>query len=141
MPFEVPTESFNATAWAANKALRLNQREASILQNFIADYESFWDVSGSDKTETIDGEQVTTFVGGGCIHTTEEMQAIIDALGTAVFMAIATAASKMIAYIEDNGGTVPDRYKSPAFDYTIGPGGIVLTGLASVWAVPEKNEE
>ncbi len=137
MPFEVPTRpTFDADLWAQNKVLKLNQREVSVFGEFIGDYQSFWEVSGADKTETIDGVEVTTFVGGGSRHTVEEMQSILDAIGTAGFVAVATASSKMIAYIEDNGGTVPDRYKTAAFEYTIGPSGIVLTKLADAWAVP-----
>jgi hypothetical protein len=137
MPFDVPTRpAFDAALWAENKVLKLNQREVSVFGEFIGDYQSFWEVSGADKTETIDGVEVTTFVGGGSRHTVEEMQAILDSIGTAGFVAVATASSKMIAYIEDNGGTVPDRYKTAAFEYTIGPSGIVLTKLADVWAVP-----
>jgi hypothetical protein len=137
MPFEVPTRpTFDADLWAQNKVLKLNQREVSVFGEFIGDYQSFWEVSGADKTETVDGVEVTTFVGGGSRHTVEEMQAIIDAIGTAGFVAVATASSKMIAYIEDNGGTVPDRYKTAAFEYTIGPSGIMLTKLADAWAVP-----
>lgn len=136
MPFEVPTLTFNAALWAANKAERLNQREVSVFQGFVSDYESFWEVSGSEKTETIDGEEVTTFVGGGSRHTVEEMQEILNKFG-AGFLTITAAATKMIEYIEANGGVVPDRYKSPAFDYTIGPSGITLTKLADVWAAPK----
>jgi hypothetical protein len=137
MPFEVPTRpTFDATLWAENKVLKLNQREVEVFRNFINDYESFWEVSGADGTKVVDGVSVTTFVGGGSRHTVEEMQAILDAIGTAGFVAVATASSKMIAYIEDNGGTVPDRYKTAAFEYTIGPSGIVLTKLADAWAVP-----
>ena len=137
MPFEVPTRpTFDADLWAQNKVLKLNQREVSVFGEFIGDYQSFWEVSGSDKTETVDGVEVTTFVGGGSRHTVEEMQAILDAIGTAGFVAVATASSKMSAYIEDNGGTVPDRYKTAAFEYTIGPSGITLTKLSDAWAVP-----
>jgi hypothetical protein len=137
MPFEVPNRpTFDAALWAENKVLKLNQREVEVYRNFINDYESFWEVSGSDKTETVDGVEVTTFVGAGSRHTVEEMQAILDAIGTAGFVAVATASSKMIAYIEDNGGTVPDRYKTAAFEYTIGPSGITLTKLSDAWAVP-----
>ena len=137
MPFEVPTRpTFDADLWAQNKVLKLNQREVSVFGEFIGDYQSFWEVSGADKTETVDGVEVTTFVGGGSRHTVEEMQAILDAIGTAGFVAVATASSKMIAYIEDNGGVVPDRYKTAAFEYTIGPSGIMLTKLADAWAVP-----
>lgn len=141
MPFEVPTRpTFDAALWAENKILKLNQRETELFRNFINDYESFWEVSGSDKTETVDGVEVTTFVGGGSRHTVEEMQAILDAIGTAGFIAVGTASSKMIAYIEDNGGTIPDRYKSAAFDYEITQSSIKLTKLADVWAVPVVEE-
>jgi len=134
MPFEVPTRpTFDAALWAENKVLKLNQREGNIFRDFIGDYESFWEVSGSE----VDG----VFVGGGSRHTVEEMQAILDAIGTAGFIAVATASSKMIAYIEENGGVIPDRYKTAAFEYELGPSGITLTKLADVWAVPPVVEE
>ena len=141
MPFDVPTESFNASEWAANKIRRINQREVAIYTDFINDYQAFWEVSGSDKTEMIDGKEVTTFVGGGSRHTVEEMQAILNKIGMAGFGAVATAASKMISYIEDNGGVVPDRYKAPAFEYKLGPDGMTLTKLSDAWAVPPKKDE
>jgi hypothetical protein len=118
----------------------MNQRAEQIFNDFVNDYQAFWEVSGSDKTETINGVEVTTFVGGGSRHSVEEMQAVLDIIGTAGFLAVATAAANQIAYIEGNGGSVPDRYKSSAFEYTIGQSGIKLTKLADAWVVPPEKE-
>jgi hypothetical protein len=136
MPFEVPTESFNSTEHATNKVLRANQLEALILQQFKASFEDFWGVSGSDKTETVDGEEVTTFVGGGSRYSVEEMQSILNTLG-ATAIQIMTAAAGLVQFIDAAyPGVLQDRYKTAAFEYTIGPSGITLTKLSDAWAVP-----
>ncbi len=141
MPFEVPTETFNTTEHAKNKVLRANQLEELILQQFKASYEDFWGVSGSDKTETIDDEQVTTFVGGGSRYSVEEMQGIINTLG-ATAIEIMTAASGLTAFIDAAyAGVLPARYKAAAFEYTLGPSGITLTKLTDIWAVPQEPVE
>jgi hypothetical protein len=136
MPFEVPTETFNATEHAKNKVLRANQLEALILQQFKASYEDFWGVSGSDKAETVDEVEVTTFIGGGSRYSVEEMQSIINTLG-ATAIQIMTAAAGLVEFIDAAyPGVLKDRYKGSAFDYTIGPSGITLTKLSDAWAVP-----
>ena len=141
MPFEVPTRpTFDAALWAENIVIGLNQYEESVVRGFIWNYEALWGVSGSDQKKTIDGEEVIVFVGNGCRHTIEQMQAIIDVLG-AGFIQMKTAADSMIAYIESQGGVVPDRYKAAAFEYELVPSGIKLTKLADVWAIPVVVEE
>jgi len=135
MPFEVPTSTFNAVEHATNKVLRSNQLEESILQQFKASYEDFWGVSGSDATNEVDGVQVTTFTGGGSRYTVEEMQSIVTTLG-ATAIAIMTAAGGLVQFIDAAyPGVLEDRYKSAAFEYTVGAG-ITLTKLADAWAVP-----
>jgi hypothetical protein len=140
MPFEVPTASFDATEHARNKVLRSNQLEELILQQYKASYEDFWGVSGSDKTETVDGEQVTTFVGGGSRYSVEEMQTVLGVLG-ATAIQIMTAANGLVTFIDASyPGVLPDRYKTAAFEYTLGPGGITLTKLSDAWAAPVAEE-
>ena len=141
MPFEVPTEQFNSTEHAKNKVLRANQLEALILQQFKASFEDFWGVSGSDKTETVDGEEVTTFVGGGSRYSVEEMQSIINTLG-ATTLQIMTAAAGLTQFIEAAyPGVLPERYKATAFEYKLGSDGMTLTKLSDAWAVPPKKDE
>ena len=146
MPFEVPASTFNALEHATNKALRANQLEVTILQQFKASYEDFWGVSGSDKTETVKGDpdatpptedtQVTTFVGAGSRYSVEEMQSILNVLG-ATAIQILTAAAGLVQFIElAYPSVLADRYKVAAFDYTIGPSGLTLTGLNSAWVPP-----
>ena len=133
MPFEVPTRpAFDASLWAENIVIGLNQYEESVVLGFIANYEALWGVSGSEGTDGV-------FVGGGCRHTLEQMQAIIDVFGVG-FIQMKTAADSMIAYIISQGGVVPERYMSAAFEYELGPSGIELTKLADVWAVPVVEE-
>ena len=127
MPFEVPTKPFDAIEHAKNKVLRANQLEELILQQFKANYEDFWGVNGSDKTETIDKEQVTTFVGGGSRYSVEEMQSMGAASGLTQFI--------LAAYPE----SLPPRYQAAAFDYKVDGGRIVLTQLSDAWSTPKKG--
>ena len=141
MPFELPSRpTFDAALWAENIILSLNQFEESVVRGFISNYEALWGVSGSDQKKIVDEEEVTVFVGNGCRHTIEEMQAIIDVIG-AGFINVKAAADSMIAYIKSQGGEIPERYLSAAFEYELGPSGIKLTKLADVWAVPVVEEE
>jgi hypothetical protein len=136
MPFEVPTLTFNALEHATNKALRANQLEVTILEQFKASYEDFWGVSGSETTNEVDGVQVTTFVGGGSRYSVAEMQSIITTLG-ATAIAIMTAAGGLVQFIDiAYPGVLADRYKGAAFDYTVGPSGLTLSELNAAWAVP-----
>lgn len=137
MPFELPEKpTFDATEWSRNKILFLNDYEASVIKGFIRSYEVFWEVSGQDVTKEVDGQQVTVFVGNGSRHTVEEMQACVDLIGIQGFVSIKTSSDAMIKYIESQGGSVPDRYKSSAFEYELTQNGIKLTKLADVWAKP-----
>jgi hypothetical protein len=138
MPFEVPTTTFNALEHATNKALRANQLEETILEQFKASYEDFWGTSGSDATKEVDGVQVSAFVGGGSRYTVEEMQSIVNVLG-ATAIQILTAAAGLVQFIDvAYPGVLADRYRVAAFDYTIGPSGLTLTGLKSAW-VPQTE--
>lgn len=137
MPFELPEKpTFDATEWSRNKILFLNDYEESVIKGFIRSYEVFWEVSGQDVTKEVDGQQVTVFVGNGSRHTVEEMQACVDLIGIQGFVSIKTSSDAMIKYIESQGGSVPDRYKSSAFEYELTQNGIKLTKLADVWAKP-----
>ena len=139
MPFEVPTESFNANEHARNKLIRANQLEQIILHQFVASYEDFWGVSGSDQTTEVDGEQVTAFVGAGSVYTVEQMQLILDAMPQATAIDVLTDAAQLVGFIDlAYPGVLADRYKTAAFTYTIGQSGITLTGLAAAWTPPEE---
>jgi hypothetical protein len=127
---------FNAHEHATNKALRSNQLEKMIVQQFKAAYEDFWGVSGSESTNEVDGYQVTTFVGGGSRYSVSEMQSILNALG-ATAIEILTAADGLVQFIETYyPGTLEERWKWAAFDYTPGPSGLTLSELNAEWAVP-----
>lgn len=139
MPFEVPEQPFNANEHARNKLLRANQLEQVILQQFVAAYEDFWGVSGSDQTTDADGEQVTAFVGAGSVYTVDQMQSVLDAMPQATAIDVLTDAAQLVGFIEmAYPGVLADRYKTAAFTYTIGQSGITLTGLESAWTPPEE---
>jgi hypothetical protein len=139
MPFEVPTESFNANEHARNKLIRANQLEQVILQQFVAAYEDFWGVSGSDKLTEGDGEQVTTFVGAGCVYTVAQMQSVLNAMPMATAIDVLTDAAQLVGFIDlAYPGVLADRYKTAAFTYTIGQSGITLIALHSAWTPPEE---
>lgn len=140
MPFEVPTSTFNAQEHATNKVLRSNQLEVTILEQFKAAYEDFWGVSGSDDVKGVDEGQVPTFVSTGSRYSVTQMQAILDVIG-ATAIQILTAAAGLVQFIEAAyPGVLEERYKGTAFDYTIGPSGLTLTGLNSAWTPPQVEE-
>lgn len=139
MPFEVPTQAFNANEHARNKLIRANQLEQVILQQFVAAYEDFWGVSGSDQTTEVDGQPVTQFVGAGSVYTVEQMQSVLDAMPQAIAIDVLTDAAQLVGFIDTAyPGVLPDRYKTAAFAYSIGQSGIVLSGLQPAWA-PSKE--
>lgn len=140
MPFEVPTSAFNAQEHATNKVLRSNQLEETILQQFKSAYEDFWGVSGSDDVKGIDEGQSPTFASNGSRYSVAEMQSIIDILGVTAIQ-ILTAAAGLVQFIDAAyPGVLEDRYRGAAFDYTIGPSGLTLTGLNSAWVPPTVEE-
>lgn len=126
MPFEVPTSTFNAQEHATNKALRANQLEQTILQQFKASYEDFWGVSEN----------------AGSRYSVEEMQSILNILG-ATAIQIMTGAAGLVQFIDlAYPDVLENKYKSAAFNYTIGVSGVTLTELNSAWApVVEENPE
>ena len=150
MPFELPTKSFDYVEHAKNKVLRANQLEEMILQQFKSSYEDFWGVGGSDQAKTIkvnpeatpptEDAQVTTFVGTGSRYSVEEMQSILNVLGGTAIQ-IMTSAAGLVQFIDAAyPGVLQDRYRSTAFNYTVGQNGIALTGLSDAWAVPPAPE-
>ena len=135
MPFEIPTASFDASEHARNKAIRANQLEASILQQYKDSFEDFWGVSGSDVTTDVDGVSVTAFVSNGSRYSVQEMQQVIDTLGAAAIQ-ILTGAAGLTQFIDAAyPGVLPDRYKTAAFTYTIGQNGLVIGNLNEFWNV------
>jgi hypothetical protein len=138
MPFPIPEDSFNALEHARNKLLRANQLEQTILSQFVAAYEDFWGVSGSDQTEEIDEEVVTVYVPNGSRYTVEQMQAVLVAMPMAVAIDVLTDAAQLVAFIDAAyPGVLADRYKHAAFLYTISETGITLTDLSEGWTPPQ----
>lgn len=140
MPFEIPKESFDAPEHARNKLLRANQLEQVILTQFIMAYEDFWGVTGADQTKEVDGEKVTTFVGGGSRYTVEEMQSVLNAMPMSTAIDVLTDAAQLVGFIEQAYPEVlAVRYKSAAFEYELTQSGITLTRLSSVWEKPKEE--
>lgn len=138
--FTVPEVKFDPTEHARNKAIRSNQFFEMVLSQFRSTYDEFWGVSGSDKTTEVEGEQVTTFVGGGSRYTVTEMQSILAAMPMATAIDILTGTAQFVVFIEGAyPGVLADRYKTAAFTYTLDQSGIVLTALSAAWSVPEKE--
>jgi hypothetical protein len=139
MPFEIPSPVFDPHLHATNKITRANQLEQLILQQFISSYEAFWGVSGGDVTTDVDGEPVTAFVGGGSSYSVQEIQSVIDAMPMSTAIDILTDAAQLVGFIDSAyPGVLPDRYKTAAFEYTIGQSGITFTNLAAAWSAPEQ---
>ena len=150
MAFTLPAEQFNAREWTRNKLIRSNQTKESILRSFVAGYEDFWGVSGSDQSQVIkdqDGKPVldadgkeqseTVFVSGGSRHTLEEMQACIDLMGATVVQVLTESAGFIAFALVAYPTEFPVQYRESAFDYKIEGGRLVLTSIKPVWAKKE----
>jgi len=125
MAYEIPVKTFDAVEHAKNKALRANQLQEMILNQYKESYHDFWGVTNPPT---------------GSRYTVEEMQAVIDVMPSTV-IDILTDAAQFYSYI---AGAYPDaidvKYSTAAFDYTVGPGGIVLSALKEGWAAPVVEE-
>jgi hypothetical protein len=135
MPFEVPTEQFNALKHAIDKVNQANQFQESIKNQFINAYQSFWGVSGWEVPHPATQEMI--FVGQGSTYTVEQMQAILDVMPQTTAINVLTDAAAFVAYLNTAyPNALPERYHTAAFDYTLSESGITLTGLKSVWDKP-----
>lgn len=143
MPFELPPQQINMLDGSRNAVIRLNQRMQADVLEFIADYEAFWAVSGSDVAEIVEGQSVTRFVSNGSFYTLAQMQKKIDLMPqfTALSLLVLAGMKRdMITAAEGYLGEtyLPDRYRLPAFtmnEITQQNQSIVLTGLATAWSV------
>jgi hypothetical protein len=126
MAYEIPVQTFDAIEHAKNKALRANQLQEMILTQFKESYHDFWGVSNPPT---------------GSRYTTEEMQAIIDVMPATV-VDILTDAAQFYSYISSAYPEVIEvKYASAAYNYTVGPGGLVLSSLKEDWVAPVVPSE
>ena len=89
MVFTIPTQQFDATDHARNKAIRANQFMSDTLLGFIQTYEEYWEVSGSMQTAVdingnavldIYGSPTQEFISDGSRRTVAEMQEALEKL-------------------------------------------------------------
>lgn len=134
--FTVPTiAEFDALTHAANSVIRLNQRIDSLVESFIADYEDFWGVSGSDENGV--------WVSKGSKYTLTQMQAKLDHMGQSNAVGLFLLAGNLRDLIigaqnQLSIEILPPRYHAPAFtmqqDMRSPLDPIVLTGLSAAWS-------
>jgi hypothetical protein len=125
MPFETPTQTFDATEHAKNKVLRANQLEELIVQQFKSAYEDFWGVTENS----------------GSRYSIEQMQQVLEAMPMSTAVDILTDAASLVTYIDQSyPEALPERYKNAAFQYSISEAGLVLNQLSPMWE-PEIEEE
>ena len=149
MSYNIPTKQFNAAEWITNKVLSVEQRKRQIIDSFILDYESFWGVSGADDV-TVDeeGVETTTFVGNDCKHSQSEWQAMMDFMGVDILAVLQDAAAQrdwIISVTDPAEGeepgefTLPERYRTPAFELSYTAEGVTVGQLRDVWVSPSKE--
>lgn len=120
MAFEIPDPGFDALEYATRKLQQANELENVIIRQFKFTYETFWGVNPNGF--------------GGSLHTTEEMQQILEALPMATAFQVLTQASALVSYIDYAApGVLEDRYKETAFAYEVVDGSIVLGDLKDYW--------
>lgn len=120
MTYEIPDEQFNATEVARNLAIAANQFRDDLVAKYQASYDEFW---GLDR------------------RTVSEQQDTLDRLAIAGLQILQDAAG-FVAYLESAyAGSLPEKYHSTPYEYTLEAGPrIVLGELKAAW-VPEPEEE
>ena len=126
MAYEIPVKTFDAVEHAKNKALRANQLQEMILTQFKESYHDFWGVSSPPT---------------GSRYTVSEMQAVLDVMPATV-IDILTDALQFYSYISSAyPEAIEAKYASAAYNYTVGPGGLVLSSLKEDWVAPVVSDE
>ena len=117
MPLPVPEIPENRAAeYAANIIIRANQAEENVIAEFIAAYRQTW---GVDK------------LGGGSIHTRQQMQDIIDAIPRTTLLLLLGMGRQFVATY---GMDLPVEYHTAAWSYEIRPHTTIFIGeLRPVW--------
>ena len=126
MPYPTPELQFDALEHARNKILRANQFQEMVIQQYRSAYDDFWGVSEA----------------GGSRYSVAQMQAVLDAMPQATAQDILQDSASFNSYIQSAyPDALPEKYRNTAFEYTLGPNGITVTGLRDAWMVPAPKEE
>ena len=116
--YPVPDEQFNAAERARNKIMRANQFQELVLEQWIATYLDFYGL----------------LPDGGSRYTTQEMQAIIDAMPAATARDIMADSAAFVAFVNQAApGAIADKYQSPAFVMTDDGQQITVGDLRPEW--------
>jgi len=117
MPLPVPEIPENRAAqYAANIILRANQAEENVGREYIATYQHTWGVSQ---------------LGGGSIHTQQQMQDIIDAMPPTT---VALLLGMGRQFVSTYGTLLPVEYHKAAWAFEVGANNRVVIGeLLPVW--------
>lgn len=126
MNYPEPTKQFDALDHARNKVIRANQFQELVVSQFKSAYEDFWGLASD----------------GDSRYSVAEMQLILDTMPQSTAIDILQDAGAMVQYLS---AAYPDavdaKYLDAAFDYTIGPSGIVVTGLKDAWKKKEEKTD
>jgi len=117
MPLPVPAIPKNRAAeYAENIIIRANQAEENVINEFIAAYQHTWGVNQ---------------LGGGSIHTCQQMQDIIDAMPpTTVLLLLGMGRQFVSTY----GTVLPVEYQKAAWSYEMGQDDRIVIGeLLPLW--------
>ena len=116
--YPLPAESFNAIEHARNKILQVNQFQQLVLQQWIATYEEFYGL----------------FPEGGSRYTTQQMQAVVDAMPAATARDIIADSAAFVSFVNTAApGAIGDKYQSPAFEMTDDGITITVGDLKPAW--------
>jgi len=117
MPLPVLTIPENRAAqFAANIVIRVNQAEENVGREYIATYQHTWGVSQ---------------LGGGSIHTQQQMQDIIDAMPPTT---VALLLGMGRQFVSTYGTLLPVEYQQAAWAYEVGADSRIVIGeLLPVW--------
>ena len=116
--YPVPDEQFNAIVHARNRIMRANQFHLSVLSDWLATYHDFYGL----------------LPDGGSRYTTQEMQAIIDAMPAATARDIMADSAAFVAFVNTAApGAITDKYQSPAFVMTDDGQTITVGDLRPEW--------
>ena len=116
--YPVPDEGFNALEHARNKILQANQFQQLVLLQWTATYEEFYGLLPE----------------GGSRYTTQQMQAVIDAMPAATARDIIADSAAFVSFVNTAApGAIGDRYQSPAFEMTDDGITITVGDLKPAW--------
>jgi hypothetical protein len=118
-PYNEPQPGFDAVQHAANKVARANDFHDLVVATYQQTYRDFWGLLPS----------------GGSVYSTEQMQAVVDAMPQSTAIQILQHAGAFAAYIATSyPGSLGVQFLDAAFDYTIDEDGLVIGSLKQEWS-------